>query len=65
MGLAGLEPAASSLSGIFAGCVQAARAVGGQVIGDMSVTVVDRPIPGLTARYGTRVARRGRAGHSS
>jgi hypothetical protein len=42
VGLAGLEPAASSLSGIFAGCVQAARALGVQVIADMSVTVVVR-----------------------
>jgi hypothetical protein len=32
----------SSLSGIFAGCVQAARALGVQVIADMSVTVVVR-----------------------
>src|SRR5215218_9048085 len=30
------------LSGIFAGCVQAARALGGQVIANMSVTVVVR-----------------------
>jgi hypothetical protein len=32
----------SSVSGIFAGCVQAARALGVQVIADMSVTVVVR-----------------------
>jgi hypothetical protein len=31
-----------------AGCVQAARALGGQVIGDMSVTVVVRSVPGLS-----------------
>jgi hypothetical protein len=43
--------------GIFAGCVVAARAHGDQVIGDMSVTVVVRSVPGLTVRCGTRVAR--------
>ena len=37
------------LSGTFAGCIPAARALGGQVIGDMSVTVVVRPMPGLSA----------------
>jgi len=31
----GLEPATSSLWGMFAGCVHAARALGDQVIGDM------------------------------
>jgi hypothetical protein len=40
--LPGLEPGTSSLSGIVAGCVQAARALGVQVIADMSVTVVVR-----------------------
>jgi len=45
VGLPGLEPGTSSLSGIFAGCVQAARAFGDQVIGDMAVTVVVRSIP--------------------
>jgi hypothetical protein len=48
VGLPGLEPGTSSLSGIFAGCVQAARALGDQVITDMSVTVVVRPVPGLS-----------------
>ena len=56
-GLLGLEPEISSLSGTFAGCVQAARALGDQVIGDMPLTVVVRSVPGLSARYGTRVAR--------
>jgi hypothetical protein len=45
VGLAGLEPAASSLSGMFAGCVQAARALGDQLNGQMAVTVVVRSIP--------------------
>jgi hypothetical protein len=40
--------ATASLSGIFAGCVQAARALGDQVIGDMSVTVVVRWVPDLS-----------------
>ena len=49
VGLPGLEPGTSSLSGsgTFAGYVQAARALGDQVIGDMSVTAVVRWIPGL------------------
>jgi hypothetical protein len=51
----------SSLSGTFAGCVLAASAFGDQVIGDMSVTVVVRPVPSLTVRCGTRVARSGTA----
>jgi hypothetical protein len=38
----GAHGATLSLSGIFAGCVQAARALGVQVIADMSVTVVVR-----------------------
>jgi hypothetical protein len=38
----------SSLSGTFAGCVQAARASGPQVISHMSVTVVIRWIPRWT-----------------
>ena len=41
--------ATSCLSGTFAGCVPAARSLGDQVIGDMSVTVVVRPMPGLSA----------------
>jgi hypothetical protein len=57
VGLAGLEPGTSSLSGIFARCVQAARGLGGQVVADMSVTAVVRSVPWLSARYGTRVAR--------
>jgi hypothetical protein len=47
----------SSLLGTFAGCVQAARAQGEQVRGDISVTVVVRSVPGLSVRCGTRVAR--------
>jgi hypothetical protein len=42
VGLAGLEPAASSLSGIFAGCVHAGSAAGGQLIGGVELTVVVR-----------------------
>src|SRR5215213_3666388 len=57
VGLTGLEPAASSLSGIFAGCVQAARAQGGQLLGGVKVTVVVRWIPGLSRGCGTRMAR--------
>jgi hypothetical protein len=38
----------ASLSGISAGCVHAVRALGGQVISDMAVTVVVRP-KGLSA----------------
>jgi hypothetical protein len=34
-----------------------ARALGGQIIGDMSVTVVVRSLPELSVRCGTRVAR--------
>jgi hypothetical protein len=49
-------PRISFLSGIFAGCVQAARQGGGQVIGDMPVTVVVRWLPGLSVRCGTRMA---------
>jgi hypothetical protein len=57
VGLPGLEPGTSSLSGMFAGCVQAARQGGGQFTGRMAVTVVVRSVPWLTLRYGTRVAR--------
>jgi hypothetical protein len=38
----------SSLAGTFARCVYAARALGDQVIGDMSVTVVVRSVLDLT-----------------
>jgi hypothetical protein len=47
----------SSLSGTFAGYVQAARVLGDQVMGDMSVPVIVRSVPGLSVRCGTRVAR--------
>jgi hypothetical protein len=57
VGLPGLEPGTSSLSGIFAGCVHAGRARHGQLSGPMTVTVVVRSIPRLTLRCGTRVAR--------
>jgi hypothetical protein len=43
--------------GISAECVQAARALGIQVIDDMSVTVVVRTVPELSVRCGMRVAR--------
>ena len=43
--LPGPEAGTSSLSGMFAGCVQAASGLGDQVSGDMSVTVVVRSIP--------------------
>jgi hypothetical protein len=46
----------SSLSGTFAGCVQAARALDEQVIADRSVTVVVRSVPGLSLRCGTEMA---------
>jgi hypothetical protein len=56
-----LEPGsrrlASFLSGISARCVQAGRASGELVIGDMSVTVVVRSVPGLSLRCGARMAR--------
>ena len=52
-----MNPGTSSLSGAFAGCVQAVRALGDQVIADMSVTVVVRWVPRLSARCGTWVAR--------
>jgi hypothetical protein len=45
VGLAGLEPAASSLSGISAGCVQAARASEGQLMRVVELTVVVRSVP--------------------
>jgi hypothetical protein len=35
------------LSGTFAGCVEAARELGDQVIGDVSGTVVVRSVPGF------------------
>jgi hypothetical protein len=56
VGLPGLEPGTSSLSGTFAGCVQAARALDNKVIGHMSVTVVVRSVPGLSVRCGTQMA---------
>jgi hypothetical protein len=49
----------SSLSGIFAGCVQAGRRRDDQFTGDATVTVVARWIPRSTSRYGTRMARDG------
>jgi hypothetical protein len=45
VGLAGLEPAASSLSGIFVGCVHAAGARDGQLIRVIELTVVVRSLP--------------------
>jgi hypothetical protein len=62
VGLAGLEPGTSSLSGIFAGCVQAARGLVGQVVADMSVTVVVRSVwhAGGTTHVGLGAADRGR-----
>jgi hypothetical protein len=53
----GLAPGTSSLSGTFAGCVQAGRATDDQPIGLEKVTVAVRSVPGLTARCGTRVER--------
>jgi hypothetical protein len=47
----------SSLSCTFAGYVQAARALGDQVTGNMSVTVVVHSVPWLSVRCGTWVAR--------
>jgi hypothetical protein len=57
VGLAGLEPAASSLSGISPGCVQADESEDGQLIGAVLVTVVVRWVPGLSVRCGTQMAR--------
>jgi hypothetical protein len=45
------------LSGMFAGCVHAGSARHGQLSSWMGVTMVVRSVPGLTLRYGTRVAR--------
>jgi len=45
VGLPGLEPGTSSLSGIFAGCVQAGRRRDDQLTGGATVTVVVRWIP--------------------
>jgi hypothetical protein len=45
VGLPGLEPGTSSLSGIFAGCVQAGGTRGDQVTGGATVTVVVRWLP--------------------
>jgi hypothetical protein len=42
VGLPGLEPGTSSLSGIFAGCVHAAGAGDGQLIKLVELTVVVR-----------------------
>src|SRR4029450_3695747 len=62
VGLAGLEPAASSLSGMSAGCVLAGRARDNQPIGSARLTVAVRWGPGLTLRCGTRMARPVRRG---
>ena len=54
-----LNPGTSSLSGIFPGCVQAARAQGGQLLGTSGVSEGDRGCPldtGLVLGYGTRMA---------
>jgi len=48
-----LEPGTSSLSGMFAGCVQAARALGDQVIDGVRVTVAVRLLPHVSVRCGT------------
>jgi hypothetical protein len=48
VGLPGLEPGTSSLSGIFAGCVHAARAGGGQLIRVVELTVGVRSVPPLS-----------------
>jgi hypothetical protein len=57
VGLGGLEPPASSLSGMFAGCVHAGGARDGQLIRLVVLTVTVRWVPGLSVRCGTRVAR--------
>jgi hypothetical protein len=45
VGLPGLEPGTSSLSGTFAGCVHAGRARHGQLSRRMAVTVAARSVP--------------------
>jgi hypothetical protein len=51
------SPRSASLSGTFAGCVHAGRTRHGQLSGQMKVTVIDRSVPWLTLRYGTRMVR--------
>jgi hypothetical protein len=50
----------SSLSGVFGGCVQAAREGDGQLIGGVRVSVVVLSEPWSTVRCGTRMARAAR-----